>query len=242
MDSAYSEVDKSVRNQAESTEIPFGDPRFATRMDERSLTVSAVRSVGPDSVAIDVESPPEFDAQPGQFVKLTLEIDGEDQSRFYTISSADVAETFEMTVSVDPDGDVAPHIADLEAGDEVRISGPFGADYYEGEDRVVVLAGGPGVGPAIGIAERARRDGNEAAVVYQDDRPLHRDRLDAIAQDGAFVAVLGPDDSMTEAVAEAVADGGQVFIYGFADFLDTATAALEAAGVDADDAKVENFG
>ncbi|WP_284009810.1 FAD-dependent oxidoreductase [Haloarcula pelagica] len=211
-------------------------------MDERLLPVTAVRSVGPDAVAIDIETPPEFDARPGQFVKVTLPGDEDEESRFYTISSPDVEGTFEMTVGIDPEGAVAPRLADLEAGDELLVAGPFGSDYYEGEPRAVVIAGGPGVGPAVGIAERALQDGNEAAVVYQDDDPIHVERLDALEADGAFVSLLAEDEDMTEAVADAVADGGQVFVYGFADFLDAATAALEAAGVDADGAKVENFG
>ena len=211
-------------------------------MDERSLTVVAVRTVGPDAIAIDVETPDDFSAQPGQFVKLTLAVDGADQSRFYTISSPDVDGQFEMTVGIDPDGEVAPHLADLEAGDTVRISGPFGSDYYEGESRAVLLAGGPGIGPAIGIAERAIADGNDAAVVYQDDTPLHEDRLDALREQGVLVYVLDSDADLTDAVAEATGEGGQVFIYGFADFLDDATDALEAADVDTEAAKVENFG
>ncbi|WP_324758663.1 FAD-binding oxidoreductase [Haloarcula sp. GH36] len=209
-------------------------------MDERSLPVTAVHSVGPDAIAIDIETPAEFDAQPGQFVKVTLP--GDDESRFYTISSPDVEGTFEVTVGIDPDGEVAPQLAELAAGDELLVAGPFGSDYYEGESRAVVVAGGPGVGPAVGIAERALADGNEVAVVYQDDDPIHVDRLDALREAGAVVHLLGDDEELTEAVADAVADGGQVFIYGFADFLDAATAALGAAGVDADDAKVENFG
>jgi len=211
-------------------------------MDERSLTVAAVRTVGPEAIAIDVETPGDFAAQPGQFVKLTLSVDAEDQSRFYTISSPDVDGEFEMTVGIDPDGEVAPHLADLEAGDTVRIAGPFGSDYYEGESRAVLLAGGPGIGPAIGIAERAVADGNDAAVVYQDDAPIHEDRLDALREQGVLVHVLDGDADLTDAVSEAAGEGGQVFIYGFADFLDDATAALEAAGVDTEAAKVENFG
>ena len=211
-------------------------------MDERSLTVAAVRTVGPDAIAIDVETPDDFAAEPGQFVKLTLAVDGTDESRFYTISSPDVAGEFEMTVGIDPGGEVAPHLADLEAGETVRISGPFGSDYYEGESRAVLLAGGPGIGPAIGIAERALADGNEAALVYRDGAPIHEERLDALREQDALVRVLDAEADLTDAVAEATGDGGQVFIYGFADFLDDATMALEAAGVDTDDAKVENFG
>jgi hypothetical protein len=44
-------------------------PRRAS-MDDAELAVASVESVGPDAVAIDFESPPDFDAQPGQFVKL----------------------------------------------------------------------------------------------------------------------------------------------------------------------------
>jgi len=211
-------------------------------MDERVLDVVAVRDVGPDTVSIDFETPDAFDAQPGQFVKLTMTVDDEEVSRFYTISSPTVQETFEITVGIDPDGELAPQLGALEAGDGIRIAGPFGSDYYEGESRVVVLAGGPGVGPAVGIAERALDDGNEAAVVYQDDAPVHEDRLNALRDAGAFVSVIAGGESLVDPVTEAVEDGGQVFIYGFADFLDDATEALEAAGVSTDDAKVENFG
>ncbi len=211
-------------------------------MDERSLAVTAVRTVGPDAIAIDVETPEEFAAQPGQFVKLTLDVDGEEESRFYTISSPDVEGEFEMTVGIDPDGDVAPQLVELEAGDTVPIAGPFGSDYYEGEARAVLLAGGPGIGPAIGIAERAIADGNDAAVVYQDDAPIHGDRLDALREQGVPVHVLDGDADLTDAVGAVASEGGQVFIYGFADFLDGATAALESVGVDTEDAKIENFG
>ncbi|RKS82454.1 3-phenylpropionate/trans-cinnamate dioxygenase ferredoxin reductase subunit [Haloarcula quadrata] len=221
---------------------PLAQSRQLSGMDEQVLDVVAVRDVGPDTVAIDFETPEAFDAQPGQFVKLTLGVDGEDISRFYTISSPTVDEAFEITVGTDPDGELAPQLGALEAGDGVRIAGPFGSDYYEGESRAVVLAGGPGVGPAVGIAERALDDGNEAAVVYQDDAPVHEDRLDALAEAGALVSVIDSEESLTEPVADAIEDGGQVFIYGFADFLDAATEALEAAGVSTDDAKVENFG
>ncbi|WP_276271300.1 FAD-dependent oxidoreductase [Haloarcula litorea] len=211
-------------------------------MDERPLTVAAVRSVGPDAIAIDFETPASFDAQPGQFVKLTLSVDGAEESRFYTISSPDVTETFEVTVGIDPEGDVAPVLADLAAGDEVRATGPFGSDYYEGEPRAVLLTGGPGIGPGIGIAERALDEGNEAVLVYRDDEPIHEDRLAALRERGATVHVLGDDDPLGAVVDEVTADGGQLFIYGFADFIDAATGALEAAGVGTEDAKIENFG
>ena len=213
-------------------------------MEPTDTTVEGVRDVGPDTVALDLATPAEFDAVPGQFVKLTLDLDGEAESRFYTLSSPAVGETFEITVGIDPDGDLGPRLASLESGDEIEVAGPYGSAHYEGESSITVLAGGPGVGPAVGVAERALGDGGTASIVYRDDDPVHEARLDALRDDGAFVAVLDAETDLADAVAEALSEtpDAQVFVYGFAAFLNDATAALTAADVDPDAAKVENFG
>lgn len=211
-------------------------------MEEAAVTVGAVTAVGQDAIALEFETPPEFDARPGQFVKLVITAAGEDHSRFYTISSPTVGETFELTVEIDPDGDVSPQLRELEAGDEVELSGPYGNAYYEDEASVLVIAGGPGVGPAVGIAERTLDDGGEVAVVYRDEDPIHRDRLDALADRGAFVRLLDADESLSAHVEAAGVEDRQVFVYGFADFLDGAMDAIAAAGGKPDEAKVENFG
>lgn len=217
-------------------------------MENTAVTVTAVREVGPNGIALDIETPAEFDAAPGQFVKLLVTVDGEEFSRFYTISSPAVGETFELTIGIDPNGDVSPHIRDLSAGDELIASGPYGNAYYEGESAVCLIAGGPGIGPAVGIAERTLADGGDAGVVYRDAEPIHEQRLTALETDGAFVRVLDESESLVDAVEAGLAssrDGveeTQVFVYGFADFLDDAMGAIEAAGGEPDRAKVENFG
>lgn len=207
------------------------------------MTVSGAESVGPDTVAIEFETPDGFDAAPGQFVRLGATLDGERYRRFYTLSSPDVAETFEVTVGTDDEGGpFSAHLAALAPGDELEMTGPFGSNHYEGEARVVVLAGGPGVGPAVAVAERALADGGEAAVVYRDEQPAHEARLGRLRERGASVVVT--DGAVGSAVADAVtgAPGEQVFVYGFQPFVDEAVGALEAAGADPDAAKVESFG
>ncbi|MEF8784709.1 MAG: FAD-dependent oxidoreductase [Haloarculaceae archaeon] len=211
-------------------------------MDQTAVTVAAVHDVGPDAIAVEFETPDGFEARPGQFVKLIATVDGEEQPRFYTISSPDVTDTFEITIGIDPEGEVTPRLRTLAAGDEMTLSGPYGDAYYEDESRVLVLAGGPGIGPAVGIAERAIDDGGEAAIVYRDDEPIHEDRLADLGARGVDIEILTPAETLNDAVSEVLTDETQVFIYGFAAFLDDATSALEAAGADPEAAKVENFG
>jgi cytochrome-b5 reductase len=210
---------------------------------ETTATVAGVADVGPDTVAITFETPAGFDAAPGQFVRLAGTVEGEEYRRFYTLSSPRVGETFEVTVGVsDEGGPFSAHLAALAPGDELGVAGPFGENHYEGEGRVVVLAGGPGVGPALAVAERALADGGEAAVVYRDDAPAHEARLDALREAGASVVVTdGPVDDATAAAVTGAADEA-VFVYGFQAFVDEAVAAVERAGADPEAAKVESFG
>ena len=211
-------------------------------MDEIPVTIAAIESVGSDAVSIRFETPDGFSAEPGQFLKLTMTVDDEAVSRFYTLSSPDVTGTFEMTIGIDPDGELTPQLRALEPGDDVVLSGPYGNAYYEGEQSVLLLAGGPGIGPAVGIAERALQDGGEATIVYQDDEPLHESRLAELQERGASVTVIADEESLTEAVPSEAVIETQVFVYGFADFLDDAMSAITAAGGEPDTAKVENFG
>jgi len=211
---------------------------------DATVAVTAVRDVGPRTIAIEFEAPTGLDADPGQFLKLVGTVDGEEYARFYTLSSPGIDDTFEITVGIDPEeaGPFSDFLRDLAPGDTVDISGPFGRSFYEGEARVVVLAGGPGVGPAVGIGEAAAADGNEVAIVYRTDAPAHEDRLDALRAAGASVAVTGGDVDDHVAAAVTGTSDEQVFVYGFEEFIDAASAALDAAGLDPDAAKVENFG
>lgn len=205
---------------------------------EFDATVRSVHSVGPDTVALSVETPPGFAAAPGQFVRVAVD----DDTRFYTISSPSTDDAFEITVGVDPEGTVAPWLADRQPGDTVHVEGPYGQNYYEDEPATVVLAGGPGVGPAVGIAERTLADGGSTAVVFRGEL-VHEPRLAALAAAGATVIVVADDDALVPATRVAVAAvDGQAFVYGFDDFVAAAEEALAAAGSDLDDAKVESFG
>ena len=133
-------------------------------MDATETTVAAVREAGENALAIDLETPGGFEAEPGQFVRLTAPVGETTESRFYTVSSPNTVGTFEFTVGFDPEeaGPFSDYLRGIEAGDTVTVAGPFGSHHYEAEPRVVVVAGGPGVGPAVAIAERALADDGRA--------------------------------------------------------------------------------
>lgn len=210
-------------------------------MEDVSIPVRSVESAGPDAVAIAFETPPDFDGSPGQFVRLSATIDGEVVQRFYTLSSPDVEESFEVTVAVDPEGSLAPWLADREPGDTVTVSGPYGDHFYVGEQSVVVIAAGPGIGPAVGIGERALREDQPVAIVYPEGHPIHRERIEALEDGGATIVTF--EDDLESAVAEATgAVDGVPYVYGFEGFVSAAANALEAVGIDPEDAKIESFG
>ncbi|QLK26495.1 FAD-dependent oxidoreductase [Natrinema zhouii] len=212
-------------------------------MEGTSVTVASVSEVGPDTVALELETPDGFDAHPGQFVLLRASPDGEEVSRHYTLSSPDVGTTFELTVGVDPDGDLSPWLADLEGGETVTVEGPFGTITYDGEDDVVAVAGGPGIGPAVAIAEAAHDAGRDAVVIYQADEPAHTDRLEALEDAGATVRFVG--DDANDELADAIAthrEAGQLYAFGFDDFVTFVAEAIDDAGGDPDEALIENFG
>ncbi|ELY46227.1 FAD-dependent oxidoreductase [Natronorubrum tibetense] len=218
------------------------------------VTVESVREVGPGTVALELETPEGFDALPGQFVLLRAVPGAENQTsgdhdeddivmRHYTLSSPAVGETFEITVGIDPDGDLSPWLADLEGGETVHIEGPFGTITYEGDEDVVAVAGGPGVGPAVSIAQAAHESGHDAVVVYQDDEPAHVDRLEALEDAGADVVILEADDS--DGLAEAIEShrtDGQLYAFGFEDFVRFVADTIDEDGGDSDEALIENFG
>ncbi len=212
-------------------------------MEGTPVTVRSVSAVGSETVALELETPPDFDAIPGQFVLLRAEPADEVIARHYTLSSPGVDETFELTVGVDPDGDLSPWLAEREPGDTVHVEGPFGTITYERDRNVVAIAGGPGVGPAVAIAEAAHEADFGAVVIYQDDQPAHESRLQTLEREGAAITILDADegDALAAAIADHV-DDGQLYAFGFADFVTAVADAIEEAGGEPDEALIENFG
>ena len=93
---------------------------------------------------------------------------------------------------------------------------------------------------------RTVADSPRARLLGAVERPGHDwiGRDVGAAMGGADLGVDVTDDPIAAAVGDAITgqSGEQVFVYGFAEFVDEATDAAAAAGVAVDDLKVENFG
>jgi ferredoxin-NADP reductase len=192
-------------------------------------------------IAIKLESPPEFEAEPGQFVLVEAPIDGETETGYYTLSSPVVGETFEITAKYDSSGTVGPWLADRDLDDEIEIKGPFGDIQYTGGHNVIVMASGPGIGPAVGITERARNTDSAATIIYQTKTPAYEDRLEKLELREAEIHIVSDSDDLTDRL-QVTDSNATVYVFGFSAFISAARDALKAAAIDSGSVYFENFG
>ena len=107
------------------------------------------------TIAFDV---PEWRGHlPGQHVdvRLTAE-DGYQAQRSYSIASAPDSTRVELTIERIGDGEVSPYLTDeLRAGDQIELRGPVGGyfvwDAEEGQEPLLLVAGGSGVVPLMAM-------------------------------------------------------------------------------------------
>lgn len=207
---------------------------------EWTVEVVNVERVGTNIVAIELAAPAGFEAYPGQFVLVRAHVQGESIARHYTISSPRVEDTFEITVESLPDGMLSRWLVDLRAGSRIRIEGPFGRIYYAGGDAVAVIAGGVGIGAAVGIGERALQENYRPVVIAHAAPLVHEARLARLA--GAQGTVYATTRAVAPGVKQAVRCEKPLFIFGFRSFVDRVQEAIESAGGDPDAARIENYG
>jgi ferredoxin-NADP reductase len=111
-----------------------------------------------------------FSFEPGQFITLELEIDGETINRCYTISSAPTRpHTISITVKRVPGGKVSNWLHDtLRVGDAVRVLGPAGeftcARHAAG--KYLFLSAGSGITPLMSMSRSHHELGEDRDIVF----------------------------------------------------------------------------
>jgi 3-ketosteroid 9alpha-monooxygenase subunit B len=213
-----------------------------------------------DASSFVLDVPPEleetFRYQPGQFCTFRVHVEGEEQLRSYSMSSAPATDG-ELTVTVKrvAGGLVSNWFLDnLSEGDTIELTKPAGVFCpQDSEGPVVGFCGGSGITPVISIAKH---------VLATTDRPVrllyaNRDRNSVIFDTalGALGAAhpgrlqvrhhFDADDGFltTDAIAQFVAADvdADIYICGPGPFMDLVEATVQAQGVVPERIFIERF-
>ena len=119
------------------------------RIVQETPDVRTFRFASPDGQRLP------FQHLPGQYLVLSLRIDGKKVNRTYTIASSPSRSDYcEITVKREENGLVSRHLHDtLREGDLLNVSAPAGRFTFDGtqSDRIVLIAGGVGITPLMSI-------------------------------------------------------------------------------------------
>ena len=127
----------------------WSGPLRVARITQETPDVRTFRFVTPDGARLP------FEHQAGQYLVLSLVIDGKKVNRTYTISSPPTRTDFcEITVKREENGYVSRHLHEmLREGDIVQVSAPAGRFIFDGTQAssIVLIAGGVGITPLMSI-------------------------------------------------------------------------------------------
>lgn len=192
------------------------DPRPATLapsssdgIDER-VTCTRVEDVTHDVKSFVLTRPGgaslSFDA--GQYLTVTVEVDGHEVQRCYTISSSPTRpEELTITVKRVPGGPVSSWLHDrLGVGDSLWVSGPYGRFTLTGHSasKVLLLSAGSGITPLMSMTRMLHDLGRPADVVFVHsartpaDIVFRRELAAVAARPGFAVAAVCEEDSPDE--------------------------------------------
>jgi len=219
-------------------------------------TVTRINQETPRVKSFTLELPMWMAHMPGQHydVRLTAP-DGYRAQRSYSVSSSPLDEgEIELTIDLLDDGEVSPYFHEVvEEGDQVEVRGPFTSYFvWRGESPVVLVGGGSGIAPLMGMLRHKRRTMPELdmrlvySVRYSDDVIYAEDiGGDAVltytreAPDG-WAGHTGHIDA--ELLREP-ADGARLaFVCGSNGFVETGSGLLLELGMEPTAIRTERFG
>ncbi|GAA0447490.1 3-ketosteroid-9-alpha-monooxygenase, ferredoxin reductase component [Actinoplanes capillaceus] len=183
-----------------------------------------------------------FDYRPGQYLTVRTPAG----ARCYSLSSAPGVDTApKVTVKRVPGGRVSNWICDhVHAGDTLDMSGPAGTFTPDSpDDDLLLLAGGSGITPIMGIIKSMR--GGARSLIYANrdaDSIIFRDELDRLLPVTHWL-----DSERGVPTADALRElltaypDRWAFVCGPEAFVAVAEKALQLAGVPASRIRVERF-
>ena len=96
--------------------------------------------------SLKFEKPPNFNSKPGQFMTISIEVDGKIEKRAYSFSSSPTEDFLMFTIKKEKK--VSKKLSELEEGDKLEAKGPFGIfTLDESPNNINFIAGGTGITP-----------------------------------------------------------------------------------------------
>ncbi len=270
----FSQLKRDIKGIFGDKPAPFDDkkaPRPAeSQKGHRALRVKAVVRETKDAVSIVLEDPTgapiRFEA--GQFFTVIRNVNGKEVRRAYSASSAaHEPNEVRLTIKEVVGGQVSPGIVrDLKEGETVLVAGPSGNFTVPGgRKRLVLLGGGSGITPLIGIArthlhadqsirmELVYGNRSEEDIIFKEAlaelQAAHPERFrvrHVLEVESASASRTGKLDRATvlaelDALGAFADEGSMFFVCGPLGMMDETKAALESRKVALSRIKEERF-
>lgn len=163
------------------------------RMFDETPEVKTFRLGSPDGGALP------FTYLPGQFLDLTVTLDGKRVKRSYSISSSPTERDYaEITVKREPFGAVSGYLHErVKQGDELDIAAPAGRFTFTGAEAnsIVPIGGGVGITPLMSVIRYLTAHGwaGEIALLYCFRQPqdfIFREELEYLQRRNPNLRVI----------------------------------------------------
>jgi nitric oxide dioxygenase len=109
-----------------------------------------------------------MDFEPGQYIGLRVEIDGDDLRRNYSLSAAPNQRDYRISVKREKGGRVSGYLHEqLQVGDSVELFPPAGAFTLRASDKpLALITAGVGITPALAMLEHALDTGRDIHFIH----------------------------------------------------------------------------
>ncbi|RZA09942.1 MAG: ferredoxin reductase [Moraxellaceae bacterium] len=145
--------------------------------------IEAIQPIADDMIKVTLSSSRKFNGyQPGQFVMLTVRIDGVQHQRAYSLVSS--PQDGKLVLGIKKQGRVSNYLANTaRVGDVIEITQAMGEFTLKDHDHpVLLISAGSGITPIIPIAKQAlERTKLPVTLIYYSRDPAFREELENLA-------------------------------------------------------------
>lgn len=177
-------------------------------VEKYAAEVISTKDVTPSikEIVFDLKEPETIDFSAGQYVQVQVPVNGDTVDRAYSIASEEsVHEEVMLTVQLIEGGLGSTYLHELEEGDEVEFTGPFGDFVVQDTDATIIgVAGGVGLAPLRSIVFSLLEKGVEREIwLFYGARTLedlyyHEDLQELADEHDNFNYVPALDSSQPE--------------------------------------------